>query len=82
MPGETTINGKVIATLFARVGARVLCVDRDLDRAQETVYEISRECASSSSFNVRAFVMSECSGSMACSTLEPPIWQSGVVRNS
>ena len=39
-PGATTGNGKAIALLFARAGARVVCVDRDGERAQHTVAEI------------------------------------------
>jgi len=35
-PGETIGNGRAIAELFAREGARVLCVDRVLERAEET----------------------------------------------
>jgi NAD(P)-dependent dehydrogenase (short-subunit alcohol dehydrogenase family) len=35
-PGETIGNGRAIAVLFAREGARVLCVDRIGDRARET----------------------------------------------
>jgi NAD(P)-dependent dehydrogenase (short-subunit alcohol dehydrogenase family) len=35
-PGETIGNGHAIAELFAREGAQVLCVDRILERAQET----------------------------------------------
>ena len=41
-PGETNGNGKAIALTFAREGAEVLCVDRDLARAEETVGEIGR----------------------------------------
>ena len=41
-PGETIGNGKAIALTFAREGAEVLCVDRDLARAEETVGEIGR----------------------------------------
>ena len=36
-PGETIGNGKAIALTFAREGAEVLCVDRDLSRAEATV---------------------------------------------
>jgi NAD(P)-dependent dehydrogenase (short-subunit alcohol dehydrogenase family) len=36
-PGETLGNGRAIALRFAEEGAAVFCVDRDLDRAQETV---------------------------------------------
>lgn len=39
-PGETIGNGRATALLFAREGAQVLVVDRDLDRAQATVDEI------------------------------------------
>ena len=39
-PGETIGNGRAMAVLFARAGARVLCVDRDLSRAEDTVAEI------------------------------------------
>ncbi len=35
-PGETIGNGRAAALLFAREGARVLCVDRDMARAEET----------------------------------------------
>ena len=40
-PGETIGNGKAIALTFAREGAEVLCVDRDLARAEATVTEIT-----------------------------------------
>jgi len=40
-PGETIGNGKAIARTFAREGAEVLCVDRDLSRAEATVAEIA-----------------------------------------
>jgi NAD(P)-dependent dehydrogenase (short-subunit alcohol dehydrogenase family) len=42
-PGETVGNGKATALLFARAGASVLCVDRDLDRAEATVADILAE---------------------------------------
>src|SRR5882757_6522443 len=42
-PGETIGNGRAISILFAREGAEVLCVDRALDRAQETVAMIAAE---------------------------------------
>ena len=35
-PGETIGNGRATALLFAREGARVLAVDRDLESAGET----------------------------------------------
>lgn len=42
-PGETIGNGRAIAALFAREGAQVLCVDRVLERAQETAAMIVGE---------------------------------------
>jgi NAD(P)-dependent dehydrogenase (short-subunit alcohol dehydrogenase family) len=42
-PGETIGNGRAMAVLFAREGASVLCVDRDLSRAAETVAQITSE---------------------------------------
>jgi len=40
-PGETIGNGRAMAMLFAREGAEVLCADRLLDRAEETVAMIA-----------------------------------------
>jgi NAD(P)-dependent dehydrogenase (short-subunit alcohol dehydrogenase family) len=42
-PGETLGNGRAIALLFAREGARVLCVDRVAERAAATVAMIREE---------------------------------------
>ncbi|MBS0384396.1 MAG: SDR family oxidoreductase [Proteobacteria bacterium] len=39
-PGESIGNGRAIATLFAREGAQVLCVDRIAERAQAIAAEI------------------------------------------
>lgn len=40
-PGDTIGNGRAIATLFAREGAKVLCVDRIGERAESTAAEIN-----------------------------------------
>ena len=42
-PGATIGNGRATALLFAREGAKVMAVDRDLASAQETVYMIESE---------------------------------------
>lgn len=42
-PGETIGNGRAMAILFAREGANVMCVDRRLDSAEETVKMIADE---------------------------------------
>ncbi|NIU78060.1 MAG: SDR family oxidoreductase, partial [Gammaproteobacteria bacterium] len=42
-PGPRVGNGRACALLFAREGARVLSVDRDLDAAEETVALIREE---------------------------------------
>lgn len=42
-PGETIGNGRAMAVLFAREGARVLCVDRVGERAEETAAMIAGE---------------------------------------
>jgi NAD(P)-dependent dehydrogenase (short-subunit alcohol dehydrogenase family) len=42
-PGETIGNGRAMAILFAREGAHVMCVDRRLDSAEETVKLIADE---------------------------------------
>ena len=42
-PGETIGNGRATAVLFAREGATVLCVDRDLARAEDTVAAIAAD---------------------------------------
>lgn len=49
-PGETIGNGRAIALLFAREGARVLCVDRDEARAAETAALIAGEGGEASAF--------------------------------
>jgi NAD(P)-dependent dehydrogenase (short-subunit alcohol dehydrogenase family) len=42
-PGEGMGNGRATAILFAREGARVLAVDRDLESAEETAAMIARD---------------------------------------
>ena len=49
-PGETIGNGRAIALLFARESAQVMCVDRVLARAEETVAMIEAEGGRASAF--------------------------------
>jgi NAD(P)-dependent dehydrogenase (short-subunit alcohol dehydrogenase family) len=43
-------NGKAAAILFAREGAKVLCVDAEVERAQQTVVEIQKENGTAMAF--------------------------------
>jgi NAD(P)-dependent dehydrogenase (short-subunit alcohol dehydrogenase family) len=49
-PGDTIGNGRAAAVLFAREGAKVLLVDRDLERAEETAAVIAEEGGQSRCF--------------------------------
>jgi NAD(P)-dependent dehydrogenase (short-subunit alcohol dehydrogenase family) len=49
-PGDTVGNGRAAAMLFAREGAKVLLVDRDLKRAQQTAAAITAEGGESRCF--------------------------------
>jgi NAD(P)-dependent dehydrogenase (short-subunit alcohol dehydrogenase family) len=49
-PGETIGNGRATAILFAREGAAVLCVDRELARAEETAAMIAAEGGQASAY--------------------------------
>lgn len=42
-PGDTVGNGRAISLLFAREGAKVICADRVLERAEETAGMIAAE---------------------------------------
>jgi NAD(P)-dependent dehydrogenase (short-subunit alcohol dehydrogenase family) len=42
-PGDTIGNGRAVAILFAREGARVLAVDRNLESAEETAALVRKE---------------------------------------
>jgi NAD(P)-dependent dehydrogenase (short-subunit alcohol dehydrogenase family) len=49
-PGEGMGNGRATALTFAREGARVLCVDQNLDSAQETVDMIGAKGGTATAF--------------------------------
>jgi NAD(P)-dependent dehydrogenase (short-subunit alcohol dehydrogenase family) len=53
-------NGKATAILFAREGARVLCVDADIARAQETVQSIQQEGGMAQGFAADVTRAAEC----------------------
>lgn len=59
-PGETVGNGRAIALLFAREGADVLCVDRQLDRAQETAAMIEAEGGRAAAFAANIVRAEDC----------------------
>jgi NAD(P)-dependent dehydrogenase (short-subunit alcohol dehydrogenase family) len=48
--GPGTGNGKATAILFAREGAKVLCVDAELARAEETARQIEKENGAAKAF--------------------------------
>jgi NAD(P)-dependent dehydrogenase (short-subunit alcohol dehydrogenase family) len=64
-PGDTIGNGRATAILFAREGARVLAVDRDLPRAEETVAMIAAEGGSAFAFRADATAEAECAALVA-----------------
>jgi len=53
-------NGKATAILFCREGARVLLVDRELERARETLAQIEAEGGTASAFQADVTVEAEC----------------------
>jgi len=59
-PGETIGNGRAMAILFAREGAHVMCVDRRLDSAEETVRMIAEEGGKASAFEADITRSADC----------------------
>jgi NAD(P)-dependent dehydrogenase (short-subunit alcohol dehydrogenase family) len=53
-PGDTIGNGRATAVLFAREGAKVLAVDRNLHSAEETAAMIEKEGGTCSAFEADA----------------------------
>ena len=60
-------NGKATAILFAREGARVLCVDQVIARAQETVDAISSEGGEATAFAADVTKVTDCEAMVAAS---------------
>ena len=63
-PGETIGNGRAIALLFAREGAGVLCVDRLIDRAEETAALIEAEGGRAAAFAANITQADECAAAV------------------
>jgi NAD(P)-dependent dehydrogenase (short-subunit alcohol dehydrogenase family) len=59
-PGETIGNGRAIALRFAQEGAEILCVDRDLARAQETAAMIAAAGGTAFAHQADISVAAEC----------------------
>src|SRR5215213_7290608 len=64
-PGETIGNGRAIALLFAREGAQVLCVDRQLESAAETVAMVTAEGGSALPFQADVSRDADCAALIA-----------------
>jgi NAD(P)-dependent dehydrogenase (short-subunit alcohol dehydrogenase family) len=64
-PGETIGNGRATAILFAREGASVMCVDRVMARAEETVAMINEEGGQASAYEADITRESECEALVA-----------------
>ena len=59
-PGETIGNGRAISLRFAREGAEILCVDRDLTRAEETAEMIVAEGGKAAAFKGDVTKVEDC----------------------
>ncbi|HAA92401.1 MAG: 3-oxoacyl-ACP reductase [Rhodospirillaceae bacterium] len=79
-PGDSIGNGKAVAVLFAREGAKVAVVDKDLDRAQETVDMIAGE--GGESFALQADVTSEESLSSMVSAAHDGLGRVDILHNN
>jgi NAD(P)-dependent dehydrogenase (short-subunit alcohol dehydrogenase family) len=59
-PGDTIGNGRATAILFAREGARVVCVDHRLESAEESVKQIEAEGGRAQAFCADATRDADC----------------------
>ena len=67
-PGETLGNGRAMALLFAREGARILCVDRVGDRADEIAALVVAEGGEASAMQADVIKATDVAGIMATAT--------------
>jgi NAD(P)-dependent dehydrogenase (short-subunit alcohol dehydrogenase family) len=67
-PGDTIGNGRATAILFAREGARVVCVDRNEASAAETVAQIAAEGGTAIALGADATDEQACLGFVAATT--------------
>ncbi len=79
-------NGKATAVLFAREGAKVLCVDQDLGRADETCGLIASDGGEASAFAADVSRSADCAaivGGQSCGTLRgaSSLFHDGAPRN-
>lgn len=63
-PGETIGNGRAISVLFAQEGAQVMCVDRDLARAEETAALITKDGGKAFAHQANVTSSDECAGAV------------------
>jgi NAD(P)-dependent dehydrogenase (short-subunit alcohol dehydrogenase family) len=63
--GETIGNGRAISILFAREGAKVLCIDRVAERAEETVAMIVEEGGVASALGADIVTAADCANIVA-----------------
>jgi len=59
-PGDTIGNGRAISVLFAREGAKVLLVDRNLDAARDTHDQIRSEGGESFPLKANIILLDDC----------------------
>lgn len=64
-PGDTIGNGKAMSLLFASESADVLCVDRDLTRAEETAAEVRAAGGNASALGADISASEDCAAVIA-----------------
>ena len=64
-PGATIGNGRAIATLLAREGARVLCADRAIERAEDTAATIRAEGGAAEAIACDVTIRADCQSAVA-----------------